>query len=105
MRSRPEYGKHADTLAQFAGNNPAAAESSLEYVLANSPQDPEIHLELAIALVNKDQYEKGVAEFNQAIKLIEGKRDVNAEAVAFARMASALGSRVLPSTRSSNSNI
>ena len=82
----------ANVMAHLAANNLVAAESSLEYVLANSPQDPEFHLQLAIALVSKDQYEKGVAEFNQAIKLIEGKRDVNAEAFAFARMALALGS-------------
>jgi tetratricopeptide (TPR) repeat protein len=90
--SSKNFANLANVFAQLAANNPAAAESSLEYVLANSPQDPEIHLQLAIALVSKDQYEKGVAEFNQAIKLIEGKRDVNAEAFAFARMALALGS-------------
>ena len=90
--SSKNFANLANVLAQLAANNPAAAESSLEYVVANSPQDPEIHLDLAIALVSKDQYEKGVAEFNQAIKLIEGKKDVNAEAFAFARMALALGS-------------
>jgi CHAT domain-containing protein/tetratricopeptide (TPR) repeat protein len=82
----------ANVIAQLAANNLTAAGSSLEYMLANSPQDPEIHLQLALALVSKDQFEKGVTEFNQAIKLIEEKRDVNAEAFAFARIALALGS-------------
>jgi tetratricopeptide (TPR) repeat protein len=90
--SSKSFANAANVFVQFADNNPVAAESSLEYVLANSPQDPEIHLELSIALVSKGLYEQGVAEFNKATKLIEDKKDVNAEAAAFARMASVLGS-------------
>ncbi len=77
-------------MVRLATNDLGAAEESLKYLLANSPQDPEIHLQLAIALITKDQYEKGVAEFNQAIKLIEGKKDLNGQALAFVRMASAV---------------
>jgi CHAT domain-containing protein/tetratricopeptide (TPR) repeat protein len=82
----------ANSLVHLASNDLGAAEGSLKYLLANTPEDPEIHLELAIALVSKGLYEQGIAEFNEAIKQIERKKDVNAEAAAFARMASVLGS-------------
>jgi tetratricopeptide (TPR) repeat protein len=82
----------ANQLVHLWANDLSGAEASLKNLLANTPEDPEIQLELAIALVSNGLYEEGVAEFNQAIKLIESKKDLNAEAFAFARMASVLGS-------------
>ena len=81
----------ANTSVHFASNDLGAAEDSLQYLLSTNPEIAENHLELAMALVGKD-LEKGLAMFNQGIKLIHDKKDLNAEAAAFDRMASALGS-------------
>jgi CHAT domain-containing protein/tetratricopeptide (TPR) repeat protein len=82
----------ANTFVHLWTNDLGAAEDSLKFLLANDPQNFYFQLDLAIALVKKDQYEKGAEEFNRAIKVIEDKKDLNAEAAAFDQMASALGS-------------
>jgi len=90
--SLKDFANAANALVQLAANNPAAAEASVEYFLAKHIDDPELHLELASALISKNLYEKGVAEFNTAIKQLREKKDANAEAAAFARVASTLSS-------------
>ena len=80
-----------NALVRLATNDLGAAEESLKYLLANIPEDPEVHLELAFALVSKGLSDQGVAEFNQAINLLERKKDLNGQALAFVRMASAFG--------------
>jgi CHAT domain-containing protein/tetratricopeptide (TPR) repeat protein len=81
----------ANTFVHLWANDLGAAEDSLKYLLTNDPENFYFHLDLAIALVKKDQYEKGVEEFKRAIKIMEDKKDVNSEAAAFVQIASALG--------------
>jgi CHAT domain-containing protein/tetratricopeptide (TPR) repeat protein len=83
----------ANVLVRLQVNDFGGAEDSLTYLLANTTNNPEIRLDLAIALVEKDQYDVGIAQFNQTIREIEREKDVNAEAAALRRMASALSSK------------
>jgi CHAT domain-containing protein/tetratricopeptide (TPR) repeat protein len=80
----------ANAAAQVVSNNQGDAVGSLEFFLQNRPADPELHLNLAFAFLKQGLYDRGIEEFRQTIKLMQDKNDINAEANAFARMASVL---------------
>ena len=82
----------ANALVHLWTNDLGAAEDSLKYLLANAPANSEILLELAIAFVNKGEHDKGIAQFDEAIKQLKSTNNVDAAAAAFERMALALGS-------------
>lgn len=91
-----DFANAANTLAQFAANDQGAARSSLNYFLASSPDNPDLHVQMGLALGSKKLYKEAVAEFISAIELDKRKGDENAVANAYVQMASALKSSDSP---------
>ena len=86
-----DLANFANAMAQLSGNDPSTAELSLEYMLKERPDEPELHLDVAIGLFKHGLADMGLAEFKETIKILEGKKDLNAEAAAYDRMAAVLG--------------
>jgi len=86
-----DLANFANAMAQLSGNDPSSAESSLEYMLKKRPDEPEIHLDVAMGLFKQGLAGEGLAEFQEAIKILEAKKDLNAEGAAYHRMAAVLG--------------
>lgn len=93
------FAEVTDVLVHLALNDVGPAESSLKSLLTKIPDSPDLHLELALALVTNNTFDEAAAEFNRAIKMIEAKADENAEGIAFSRMAAALASSATPQYR------
>ena len=86
-----DLANFANAMAQLSGNDPSTAESSLEYMLKERPDEPELHLDVAIGLFKQGLADRGLAEFKETVKILELKKDLNAEATAYDRMAAVLG--------------
>jgi CHAT domain-containing protein len=86
-----DLANFANAMAQLSGNDPSTAELSLEYMLKKRPDEPELHLDVAMGLFKQGLTDMGLAEFKETIKILESKKDLNAEAAAYDRMAAVLG--------------
>lgn len=82
----------ASALVQIGTGKAAPAGESLELLLANVPDDPEAHVELATLLANSKVYEKAASELNFAIEKLMSKGSGITAAQAYARVAAALNS-------------
>lgn len=86
-----DLANFANAMAQLSGNDPSTAELSLEYMLKKRPDEPELHLDVAMGLFKQGRADKGLAEFQETITILEAKKDLNAEAAAYDRMAAVVG--------------
>jgi CHAT domain-containing protein len=88
-----------NAMAQAELGNLAAAKASLENIIQKSPENPELHVELALSLINARLYDEAQSQLDFAVKRFVSTGDKNAEASAYIRGAIVLGSDDSPSAR------
>jgi CHAT domain-containing protein/tetratricopeptide (TPR) repeat protein len=81
------YSDSANILVQARLGNIAAAESSLENLIARAPDNPELLVELAMSLAGAKLYDKSNSELEGAIQKLSSAGDKRAAAMAYARVA------------------
>ena len=81
-----------DALVQIGMGAPSSAKESVERLLANVPDDPEMHVELAMSLANSKLYDDAVSQLNFAIVKLTSQGDTKTIALAYFRVAMALNS-------------
>jgi CHAT domain-containing protein/cytochrome c-type biogenesis protein CcmH/NrfG len=89
----------ADALVQIGIGAPASAKESVERLLANVPDDPEMHVELAMSLANSKLYDEAASQLNFAIGKLTSQGDTKTIALAYFRVATALNSDDSPRAR------
>ena len=82
----------ADALVQISIGAPASAKKSVERLLANVPDDPELHVELAMSLANSKLYDQAASQLNFAIAKFTSQGDTKNIALAYFRVGTALNS-------------
>ena len=81
-----------DALVQIGIGAPASAKESVERLLANVPDDPELHVELAMSLANSKLYDEAASQLDFAIAKLTSQEDTKTIALAYFRVAIALNS-------------
>jgi CHAT domain-containing protein len=84
------YSDAANTLVQAQLGNIAAAKSSLENLIAKSPENPELDVELATSLASAKLYDEASSRLEHAIQKLTSVNDKKTAAMAYARVATAL---------------
>ena len=86
----------ANVEVQFRVGDFAAARKSIDRVIALVPENPELRVELALALASGKLYDEADAQLDSAIAKLSPKGDKKAIASAYVRVAGALGSDISP---------
>jgi CHAT domain-containing protein/Tfp pilus assembly protein PilF len=84
------YSDVATILVQTRLGNILAAKSSLENLIAKSPENPELHIELATALASAKLYDEADSRLEYATQKLISLNDKKTAALAYARVATAL---------------
>ena len=86
------FAAAANALALTGTGDPASATETLEQLLAKVPDDPELHVELAVSLANSKLYEKAASQLEIAVSKLRSQGDKKTAAEAYVRVAIALSS-------------
>jgi len=84
------YSDAANLLVQAQLGNIAAAKGSLENLIAKSPENPALHVELATSLASAKLYDEASSRLEYAIQKLISVNDKKAAAMAYVRVATAL---------------
>ena len=84
------YSDAANTVVQAQLGNIAAVRSSLESLIAKTPDNPELHVDLAVSLADAKQYDEANSRLEFAIQKLISVGDKKGAAKAYARVAMAL---------------
>lgn len=80
----------ANVLVHLAANDIGAAQESLTYLLKDTPDEPQIHTVLALALAKNDRYQEAQSELNTALRIFKAKGAKASMAAAYIQMATSL---------------
>ena len=86
------FAAAGNALVQMGIGDPASATDSLESLLAKVPDNPELHIELAMSLANSKLYDKAASQLDLAVTKLTSKGDAKTTAAAYVRVASRLNS-------------
>jgi CHAT domain-containing protein len=84
------FAAAANAFVQTGIGDPASARDSLEELLAKVPDNPELHIELAISLASSKLYEQAASQLDFAVAKLMSKGDRKTAAGAYVRVAIAL---------------
>ena len=87
-----KFAAMADVLVQIGIGDPASAKDSVEQLLVKVPDNPELHVELAMALANSKLYEKAASQLDIAVAKFTTQGDRKTTADAYVRVATAFNS-------------
>jgi CHAT domain-containing protein len=93
------FAAAANALVQMGIGDPASATDTLERLLAKVPDNPELHIELAVSLANAKVYDKAASQLDLAVTKLNSIGDAKAAAAAYVRVASGLNSDDSPKAR------
>jgi CHAT domain-containing protein len=93
------FAAAANALVQMGIGDPASATDTLERLLAKVPDNPELHIELAVSLANAKVYDKASSQLDLAVTKLNSVGDAKAAAAAYVRVASGLSSDDSPKAR------
>jgi CHAT domain-containing protein/tetratricopeptide (TPR) repeat protein len=82
-----DYSDAANILVESRLGNITAAEGSLENVIARAPDNPELLVELAMAVAGAKLYDKSNSELERAIQKLVSAGDKRGAAMAYGRVA------------------
>jgi len=85
-----KFAAQANALVPAAVGDFASAKDSLEQLLATAPDDPELHVELAMSLAARKLYERAASQLDFAVAKFTAKGDRKTAAAAYVRVAIAL---------------
>jgi len=86
------YAAAADVLVQLQLGDVAAARTSLDKLISGAPDNPELHVELAMSLASSKLYEEAASQLDFAVKKFTSTGDRKTVAGAYMRVALALSS-------------
>ena len=93
------FAAAANALVQMGIADPASATDTLERLLAKVPDNPQLHIELAVSLANAKVYDKAASQLDLAVTKLNSVGDAKAAAAAYVRVASGLDSDDSPKAR------
>lgn len=93
------YAEAMNAMVQAQTGNLVAAKVSLEKLIAKSPQNPELHVELALSLASARLYDEARSELNSAVRQFISAGDKRTAAGAYVRAAIVLNSDDSPEAR------
>ncbi len=93
------YAEAMNAMVQAQTGNLAAAKASLEKLIAKSPQNPELHVELALSLASARLYDEARSELSSAIRQFISAGEKRTAAGAYVRAAIVLNSDDSPEAR------
>jgi CHAT domain-containing protein len=86
------FAEAADILVQLQIGDVAAARTSLDKLISGAPDNPELHVELAMSLASSKLYEEATYQLDFAVKKFMSMGDKKTSAGAYMRVAIALNS-------------
>jgi CHAT domain-containing protein len=86
------YAEAVNAMVQAQLGNFAATKSSVEKLIAKAPDNPELHVELAIALASAKLYHEASSRLDYAVQKLVSAGDKRAAAGAYARVSTVLNS-------------
>jgi CHAT domain-containing protein/uncharacterized protein HemY len=90
--STKTYAAAADVLVQLQLGDVAAARTSLDKLISGAPDNPELHVELAMSLASSKLYEEAASQLEFAVKKFTSTGDGKTLAGAYMRVALAFNS-------------
>jgi CHAT domain-containing protein/Flp pilus assembly protein TadD len=84
------YSDATNILVQIQLGNNAEAKSPLEKLIAKTPDNPELHVDLAVSLADAKLYDEANSRLEFALRKLTSLGDKKAAAMAYARVATAL---------------
>ena len=86
------FAEAADVLVQLQLGDVAAARTSLDKLISGAPDNPELHVELAMSLASSKLYDEATSQLDFAVKKFVSMEDKKTSAGAYMRVAIALNS-------------
>jgi CHAT domain-containing protein len=86
------FAAAANALVHTGTGDPASATETLEHLLAKVPDNPELHVELAMSLANSKFYEKAASQLELAVSKLTSEGDKKTAAGDYVRVAIVLSS-------------
>ena len=86
------FAEAANVMIQLQIGNVAEARTSLETLIHSAPDNPELHVELAMSLANGGLYEEAASQVDFAVAKLMAQGDKRTSAGAYVRVAIALSS-------------
>lgn len=86
------YAEAANAMVQLQNGNIAAAQGSLEKLIAKAPEEAELHVELAMSLASAKLYDEASLQLDYAIARFTSAGDKKTAAGAYTRVSIALNS-------------
>jgi CHAT domain-containing protein len=86
------FAEAANVMIQLQIGDVAAARTSLEMLIHSAPDNPELHVELAMSLANRGLYEEAASQVDFAVGKFMAQGDKRTSAGAYVRVAIALNS-------------
>ncbi len=86
------FAQAANVMVQFQTGDIASAKNSLEQLIASAPDQPELHVELAMSLASGKLYDEAASQLDFAVTKLSAIGDKKTAAGAYARVAIALNS-------------
>jgi CHAT domain-containing protein/tetratricopeptide (TPR) repeat protein len=84
------FAAGANVMVQSAFGDPLATKESIESLLGKVPDNPELHIELAMSLARSKLYDDAGSQLDSAVGTLTPQGDRKAAAGAYVRVASAL---------------
>lgn len=86
------FAEAADIVVQLQLGDIAAARASLDKLISGAPDNPELHVELAMSLASSKLYDEATSQLDFAVKKFVAMGDKKTSAGAYMRVAIALNS-------------